>query len=176
MTAIVVSPLSRIGEMAVRHKVREMVTLIAKEQAFHRPAVISAERHLTLQMNDIAFKGNDKLIAPDDVHVLHLIEFAREWDQSSPLMIHCWMGVSRSPAAAIVAALALYPDQDETALARRLRTVSPYSTPNARIIEIGDRLLDRKGRLVSAIKAIGRGADTDGNVPFVLPLRDVNEF
>ena len=99
---------------------------------------------------------------------------AREWDQSVPLLIHCWMGVSRSPAAAVVAALALYPDQDETALARRLRTVSPYATPNARIIEIGDRLLDRKGRLVSAIKAIGRGADTDGNVPFVLPLTDMD--
>ncbi|MGV1905372.1 tyrosine phosphatase family protein [Agrobacterium cavarae] len=176
MTAIVVSPLSRIGEMAVRHKAREMITLIAKEQAFHRPAVIAAERHLTLQMNDIAFKGNDTLIAPDDAHVLRLIDFAREWDQSVPLLIHCWMGVSRSPAAAVVAALALYPDQDETALARRLRTVSPYATPNARIIEIGDRLLDRKGRLVSAIKAIGRGADTDGNVPFVLPLTDMAPF
>lgn len=173
MTSIVVSPLSRIGEMSVRHKAREMVTLIAKEQTFHRPAVISAERHLTLEMNDIAFKGNDKLIAPDDVHVLRLIDFVRQWDQSAPLLIHCWMGISRSPAAAIVAALALYPDQDETVLAHRLRTVSPYATPNARIIEIGDRVLGRQGRLVSAIKAIGRGADTDGNVPFVLPLRDL---
>jgi len=176
MTAIVVSPLSRIGEMAVRHKAREMVTLIAKEQAFHRPAVIAAERHLTLQMNDIAFKGNDTLIAPDDAHVLRLIEFAHAWDQSAPLLIHCWMGISRSPAAAIVVALALYPDQDERDLAARLRAVSPYATPNTRIIEIGDRLLQRNGKLVAAIKSIGRGADTDGNVPFVLPLTDTDRF
>lgn len=80
------------------------------------------------------------------------------------------MGISRSPAAAVIAALSLYPDQDETELAQRLRTVSPYVTPNSRIIAIGDRLLGREGRLVKAIKAIGRGADTDGNVPFVLPL------
>ncbi|SCX29912.1 putative protein tyrosine phosphatase [Agrobacterium sp. DSM 25558] len=72
MSQIVVCPLSRIAEMAVRHKSREMVTLIAKEQAFHRPAVISADRHLTLQMNDITFKGTDKLIAPDDLHVQQL--------------------------------------------------------------------------------------------------------
>ncbi|MRT32467.1 protein tyrosine phosphatase, partial [Xylella fastidiosa subsp. multiplex] len=65
MTAIVVSPLSRIAEMAVKHKAREMVTLIAKEQSFHRPAVIAADRHLTLAMNDIAFKGTGDLIAPD---------------------------------------------------------------------------------------------------------------
>jgi predicted protein tyrosine phosphatase len=171
MSAIIVSPLSRIAEMAVRHKAREMVTLIAKEQAFHRPAVISAERHLTLQMNDITFKGTDKLIAPDDVHVQMLIDFAHKWDQSAPLLIHCWMGVSRSPAAAIIAALALYPEQDEGALAARLRDVSPYATPNARIVEIGDRLLGRGGALVAAIKKIGRGADADGSVPFVLPLK-----
>ncbi|KIQ02026.1 protein tyrosine phosphatase [Agrobacterium tumefaciens] len=170
MSEIVVSPLSRIAEMAVRHKSREMVTLIAKEQAFHRPAVISADRHLTLQMNDITFKGNDKLIAPDDVHVQTLIDFAREWDQSAPLLVHCWMGVSRSPAAAIIVALAVKPEEDDAILAARLRTVSPFATPNARIIEIGDRLLGRNGALVSAVKAIGRGADTDGNVPFVFPL------
>lgn len=170
MSEIVVSPLSRIAEMAVRHKSREMVTLIAKEQAFHRPAVISADRHLTLQMNDITFKGNDKLIAPDDVHIQTLIDFAREWDQSAPLLVHCWMGVSRSPAAAIIVALAVKPDEDDAVLAARLRTVSPFATPNARIIEIGDRLLGRNGALISAVKAIGRGADTDGNVPFVFPL------
>ncbi|NTF31364.1 tyrosine phosphatase family protein [Rhizobium skierniewicense] len=170
MTAIVVSPLSRIAEMAVRHKSREMVTLIAKEQAFHRPAIISAERHLSLQMNDITFKGTDKLIAPDDVHIQQLIEFARSWDQSAPLLVHCWMGVSRSPAAAIIVALTVQPEQDDATLAARLRRVSPYATPNARIIEIGDRLLGRGGALTAAIRGIGRGADTDGNVPFVLPL------
>lgn len=170
MSEIIVSPLSRIAEMSVRHKSREMVTLIAKEQAFHRPAVISADRHLTLQMNDITFKGNEKLIAPDDVHIQTLIDFAREWDQSAPLLVHCWMGVSRSPAAAIIVALAVKPDEDDALLAARLRTVSPFATPNARIIEIGDRLLGRNGALISAVKAIGRGADTDGNVPFVFPL------
>lgn len=172
MTAIVVSPLSRIAEMAVKHKSREMVTLIAKEQSFQRPAVIAADRHLTLAMNDITFKGTGDLVAPDDAHVQRLIDFVREWDQSAPLIVHCWMGVSRSPAAAVVAALSLFPDQDEVALATRLRTVSPYATPNSRIIEIGDRLLGRNGRLIAAIRKIGRGADTDGNVPFVLPLAD----
>ena len=172
MSSIVVSPLTRIGEMAVRHKARHMVTLIAREQNFHRPAVIEPQLHLTLEMNDITFKGTDALIAPDDRHVEALIAFARAWDQTTPLLIHCWMGVSRSPAAAVIAALAVRPNQTEADLAARLRAVSPYATPNARLIEIGDRLLQRGGKLVTAIKAIGRGADTDGNVPFVLPLGD----
>ncbi|WP_086996580.1 tyrosine phosphatase family protein [Rhizobium sullae] len=170
MTRIVVSPLSRIAEMAVRYGAREMISLMAKEQAFHRPGVIAADRHLLLHMNDIAFKGTGNLVAPEEAHVRQLIDFAAAWDQRSPLLIHCWMGVSRSPAAALIAALSLAPDQDEIALARCLRSASPYATPNARIVEIGDVLLQRKGRLVEAVRAIGRGADTDGNAPFVLPF------
>jgi predicted protein tyrosine phosphatase len=170
MTAIVVAPLSRIAEMAVRHGAREMVSLLAERQEFHRPAVISAGRHLKLGMNDITFGGTDKLIAPQEVHVVQLIDFCRSWDRSAPLLIHCWMGVSRSPAAAVIAALTIHPDEDDVLLAARLRLASPYATPNSRLIEIGDRVLGRQGRLIAAIKAIGRGADTDGNMPFVLPL------
>ncbi len=171
MTKIVVAPLSRIAEMAVRHGAREMISLMAKEQLFHRPAVIKAERHLLLTMNDIAFKGTGGLVAPDETHVREIIDFATSWDQSAPLLIHCWMGVSRSPAAALVAALALEPEQSEADLTRRLREASPFASPNLRIVEIGDRQLDRKGRLIEAVRAIGRGADADGNAPFVLPLQ-----
>ncbi|MFD1746202.1 tyrosine phosphatase family protein [Rhizobium helianthi] len=171
MSMIVVSPLARIAEMAVRYKAREMVTLIAREQAFHRPALIAAERHLTLMMNDIAFKGTGNLIAPDEAHIQQLLEFARQWDQDAPLLIHCWMGVSRSPAAALAVALAVQPDQDDEELALRLRAASPYATPNTRIIEISDRLLDRQGRLVAAVRKIGRGADADGNAPFVFAAK-----
>lgn len=170
MTAIVVSPLSRIAEMAVRHKAREMVSLLAAGQDFHRPAVISADRHLLLGLNDITFAGTGDLIAPGEAHVAGIIDFARSWDRSAPLLIHCWMGVSRSPAAALIASLAVHPEEDDAALASRLRTASPYATPNARLIEIADSMLDRRGALIRAVSAIGRGADADGNAPFVLPL------
>ncbi|RFB96892.1 protein tyrosine phosphatase [Rhizobium leguminosarum bv. trifolii] len=172
MSFIVVSPLSRIAEMAVRHKARDMISLIAKEQAFHRPGVIAANRHLTLAMNDITFKGTGGLVAPDETHVQGIIDFAASWRQETPLLIHCWMGVSRSPAAALIAALSLAPDQSDEQLADRLRAASPFATPNARLIEIGDALLNRGGRLVAAVRAIGRGADADGNAPFVLTIGD----
>ncbi|ENN86286.1 hypothetical protein RHSP_35234 [Rhizobium freirei PRF 81] len=174
MTDIVVSPLARIAEMAVRHGAREMISLMAKEQAFHRPAVIKADRHLLLSMNDISFAGTGDLIAPQETHVRAIIDFATQWDRASPLLIHCWMGVSRSPAAALIAALAVHPEQDDLALVRRLRAASPIATPNTRLIAIGDDMLGRKGRLAAAIKEIGRGADADGNAPFVLPLAELS--
>lgn len=170
MSHIVVSPLARIAEMAVRYKAREMISLLAANQDFHRPAVIRSERHLKLAMNDISFAGTGDLIAPQDVHVAKIIEFARDWDQTSPLVVHCWMGVSRSPAAAMIASLAVAPDDDEDALARRLREASPFATPNMRLVEIGDEMLQRGGRFAKAVKALGRGADADGNTPFTLPL------
>jgi predicted protein tyrosine phosphatase len=171
MTAIVVCPLASIAETAVRHGAREMVSLIAERQDFHRPAVIAASRHLKLEMNDIVFAGTGDLVAPSEAHVESLIAFARDWDQSAPIVIHCWMGVSRSPAAAVIAALSLNPDEDDFALAARLRQVAPHATPNARLIEIGDRMLHRNGRLVAAVKGIGRGVETDGRASFVLPLK-----
>ncbi len=64
MTGIVVSPLRRIAEMAVRHGCREMLSLLAKGQDFHRPAVIDQAKHLKIGVNDITFAGTGGLIAP----------------------------------------------------------------------------------------------------------------
>lgn len=166
MGTIAVAPLGKIAELAVRHRCREMLSLVAPKQGFHRPAVIAAGRHMILGVNDIAFAGTGNLVAPGEEHVAAILGFARGWDRQAPLLVHCMMGISRSPAAALLAALAVEPDQDDHALAQRLRRASVQATPNARLIEIGDHMLFRKGRLVAAVKAIGRGADYVGDSPF----------
>lgn len=158
MSYLLVCRLDQIAETAVRHGAREMISLIAPGQNFHRPAVIDPKRHLNLGVNDIAEAG-DGLVAPAELHVRDIIDFARAWDRSAPLIIHCWFGISRSPAATLVAALALDPAQDDRALARRMRQASPHVTPNPGIIGFGDRLLGREGRLVAAVEEIGRGAE-----------------
>ena len=165
MPVIVVSPLSMIAETAVRHKAREMISLLAENQRFHRPGVIAAKRHLLLGVNDIT-ETEAGLVAPQGLHVRKIIDFVKDWDQSAPLLIHCWFGVSRSPAAALIAALALQPEQDARKLALRLREASPQASPNIRLIEIGDHLLGRKGDLVDAVRAIGRGAEYEGEKAF----------
>ncbi|WP_027486036.1 tyrosine phosphatase family protein [Allorhizobium undicola] len=172
MSFIIVSPLARIAEMAVRHGARDMLSLMAENHDFHRPAVIDAARHLKLHMNDISFAGTGKLIAPQQDHVRQIIAFAESWNQATPLLIHCWMGVSRSPAAAVIASLCLYPKQDDEEIAQRLRRSSPFATPNIRLIEFADAMLGRQGRLVAAIRALGRGQDADGNAPFVFALQE----
>ena len=126
MTAIVVAPLARIAEMAVRHRSREMISLIAKEQAFHRPAVISAERHLLLGMNDITFAGTGGLVAPQERMSGHY-HFARH-RIAAPLLIHCWMGVSRRPPRRLQPSP---PFRKGRHAARPPTSTSPHATPNA---------------------------------------------
>ena len=168
MPRIVVSPLKTIADVAVKHGAREMISLMAEQHSFHRPGVIAGDRHLMIGVNDIAFAGKDGLVAPADIHVDAIMKFVSGWDQSAPLLVHCWMGVSRSPAAALIAALTVSPALDDMDLARSLRAASSQASPNTRLIEIGDRLLGREGRLVSAVQSIGRGADYQGDAPFVL--------
>lgn len=170
MSYLVVCRLNQIAESAVRHGAREMISLLAENQAFHRPGVIDANRHLTLGLNDIA-EAREGLTAPGEIHVERIIRFAGGWDRRAPLLIHCWLGISRSPAAAAIVALTLEPDQDEMMLAERLRAASPFVTPNARLIDIADTMLDRGGRLRRAMHAIGRGADAYEGGMFAMTLR-----
>ena len=68
-------------------------------------------------------------------------------------------------------AAALDPGRDEAQLAQTLRRLSPSATPNPRLVAIANALLGRQGRMVSAIAAIGRGADAFEGTPFCLPLK-----
>ena len=84
--------------------------------------------------------------------------------------MQCYAGISRSTAAAYIAACALAPERDEAEVARALRDASPSATPNALFVAIADRMLGRGGRMVAAIAEIGRGADAFEGEPFRLAL------
>lgn len=173
MSQIFVSPLKLIPEVAVRNHISEMITLMGAEHHFHRPGVIKADRHLHLAMNDINFAGSGKLVGPSEDHIVQIINFARSWDQSAPLLVHCWLGISRSPATALVSALAIKPNLSDISLCQALRVASPYASPNRRIIEIADRVLQREGRLIQAVKDIGYGSTIDASPPYSLQLAQI---
>jgi predicted protein tyrosine phosphatase len=94
----------------------------------------------------------------------------RGWDRGSPLVVHCFAGISRSTAAAFVSVCALNPDREELAVARALRDASSTACPNLRIVALADAVLGRGGRMVAAIDAIGRGGYATEGVPFRLDL------
>jgi predicted protein tyrosine phosphatase len=162
---IIVCPLSRIAETVAASGARRMVTLINADTAVVRPDGLSEADHLRLSMHDIV-EELPEMTPPGDHHVESLLAFARAWDRGTPLLIHCFAGISRSTAAAYTVAAALAPKRDELELAQTLRRLSPFATPNIRLVTIADRLLGRGGRMVRAIESIGRGEEAMEGLPF----------
>ncbi|GGB51778.1 protein-tyrosine-phosphatase [Roseibium aquae] len=164
-----VCSLSKLNETVETSGATHLITLINGEMAVPRPPAIAAERHLFLAFNDIVGPV-EGLVPPSEGHVDRLLSFIRKWDRTSPLVIHCWAGISRSTAGAYITACALNPDRSEQDLARLLRKRAPSATPNARLVAMADKILNRDGRMIDAIRSIGRGANAFEGTPFVLPL------
>ena len=169
MSSIHVCPLSQIPATVRASGARSMVTLISAGTEVPRPREIDEARHLYVAMSDIVL-AMDGEILPADSHVAGLVEFVRRWDRSAPLVIHCYAGVSRSTAAAFITACVLDETRSEMAIAREIRERSPTATPNVLMVQIADRLLGRKGRMIDAVRSIGRGADCYEGVPFAIEL------
>ena len=170
MPHLIVTPLSRLHEIAEAHRVSHVVTLINAATKVVRPGHVGESDHLFLGFNDIV-EPQEGLIPPGEAHVRELLAFADDWDQQNPMIIHCYAGVSRSTAGAYMTSLHLNPDQDEMDLALELRRRAPTATPNAKLIAMADDILGRNGRMVDAIRSIGRGAECFEGVPFILPIR-----
>lgn len=169
MPYLVVSSLARLHDTVRATGARRMLTVINAATPVERPEDILEHNHLYLGFNDIAVPM-EGMTLPAAEHVEKILDFAREWDRADPMLIHCFAGISRSTASAYMCALALNEDLDEFELANELRFRSPSATPNPRLIEIADDVLGRNGRMVDAIRSIGRGEDAFEGEPFKLSL------
>jgi len=169
MPTLHVCPLARLHDTVAATGASHVVTLIDAATAVERPASILADRHLFLGVSDIV-DPLDGHILPAAEHIEKLLAFVRAWGRESPLVVHCWAGISRSTAAAFIAACALKPEREEDDIARALRQASPIATPNRRLVSVADDILGRRGRMVDAIERIGRGRDAFEGEPFRLAL------
>jgi predicted protein tyrosine phosphatase len=166
---IVVCSLARLAETVKQHGARHVVTLLKDGDKVFCPEGVGAEDHLWLSMDDIA-NEIDGMVPPGEAHVAKLIEFLKRWDRKNPLVMHCFAGISRSSAAAFIAACVAEPNKDEAELARRIRAASPTASPNPRLVALADKQLGRQGRMVKAIAEIGPGHMAYEAEPFVLML------
>ena len=164
-----VCSLARLYSTVEETRARHVVTLLRLIDRVQWPSHIVPENHLVLAMDDIV-APQDGYTVPAEDHVGRLIDFVGRWDRTTPMVVHCFAGISRSTGAAFVAACALNPQREELQIAQAIRAASPTAQPNARIVSIADRLLKRQGRMVRAVEAIGPGeAATEGH-PFRIEL------
>ncbi len=166
---IIVAPKSRLEAAIDATGATHLIALVSPSTEFERPQETEPDACLHLSFNDIAEK-REGLVAPTREHMRQILNFAASVPASQTLVVHCYAGVSRSTASAYAIACARRPDLAESALAARLRTLSPSATPNPLLVAHADALLGREGRMVSAIHAIGRGADCFEGEVFTLDL------
>ncbi|WP_336489652.1 tyrosine phosphatase family protein [Methylobacterium nigriterrae] len=169
MPSVHVCSLSRLPETVAATGASHVLTLINVGTPMERPAAIRPECHGVVGVSDIV-APLDGHVLPADAHVRQILDFVAAWPREQPLVIHCYAGISRSTAAAFIAACALKPERDEAEIAATLRRASPSATPNRLFVEIADRMLGRNGRMVAAIAEIGRGAEAFEGEPFHLAL------
>ena len=146
-----------------------ILTVMANVAQVQRPQSVLEANHLRVQMDDIN-EPAEGFIAPNDDHILQVLNFVHGWDRKAPLVVHCYAGISRSTASAFTAACALNPHRDEIAIARQIRAASPIAQPNRRIVMLADKALGREGRMLRAIDAMGPGNMMIEGHPFRIEL------
>jgi predicted protein tyrosine phosphatase len=89
--------------------------------------------------------------APGADDIEQLLDFGRGLPAANAhLLVHCQMGISRSSAAMILLLAQARPDRPAIEALREVVRIRPHAWPNLRIMELGDRILDRRGELVDA--------------------------
>jgi predicted protein tyrosine phosphatase len=162
-----VCALRHVPEMIVRTGALHLVSAINSDLLPETPAAIAAERHLKLDMHDIV-EAQPGATPPQLDHVSALLGFVQAWDRTTPLLIHCFAGLSRSTAAAFITLCAINPRVPEELIARALRRSSDTAIPNRCFVAHADAVLGREGRMIAALEAMGRNRMALECIPFAV--------
>ena len=162
---LIVCGLAEVPAIIAARAPSHMITLLDAASMIETPAGLPPDHHLRLSVNDIA-EPTEGLILPSADLVHRLLAFGRAWDARTPMIVHCWAGISRSSASAFILACDRNPDADERLIAMRMRRAAKHAYPNRKIIALADDILGRRGRMVDAVEAMGDYEYSGYGVPF----------
>ena len=162
---LIVCGLAEVPAIIAARAPSHMITLLDAASMIETPAGLPPAHHLRLSVNDIA-QPTEGLILPSADLVHQLLAFGRAWDARTPMIVHCWAGISRSSASAFILACDRNPDTDERLIAMRMRRAAKHAYPNRKIIALADDILGRRGRMVDAVEAMGDYEYSGYGVPF----------
>jgi hypothetical protein len=145
--------LAEVANVIAARRPSHMVSLLDPAKMIATPLGIASHQHLRLEVNDVSAPTGG-LVPPTEEVILKLLSFGRSWDETSPMLVHCWAGISRSTAAAFVIACDKSPRTDERRVALAMRRSAPSAAPNRGMVSLADDLMGRGGRLVDAIDAL----------------------
>jgi len=163
-----VSSLALAPGLAKMHSPQLIVSLLSPYDDFPEFAGHAPDRHLKVPVHDITQDFGD-WIAPGQSDTQRVVDFVQGWDKASPILIHCWAGISRSTASAFITACIHNPETPEVEIAQAIRAASPTASPNKKLVALADDILGRGGRMRDAVESIGRGEIATEAQPFYIP-------
>jgi predicted protein tyrosine phosphatase len=169
MPRLLVIPLSALKDSIAAHQPSHLVSLLSPQHMIETPEGFPAARHLKLGVNDVADPAAGEH-PPSRSHIEALLAFSRAWDTQSPLMVHCWAGISRSMASAFTVLCDRLGPGREIAIARAIRQRAPHAAPNALLVAHADAVLGRGGAMIAAVNAMGPARMVEEGVLTDLPL------
>lgn len=167
---LIVSPLRDVDTVVRFKKPSHLITLLDPHMMGDCPRGFRPDRHLKIAVDDVWEPQTGKTLPAEDV-VEDVLAFGKTWTGKSPMLVHCWAGVSRSTATAFILACQRLPEVEEAKIAKALRKASASATPNPLLVRLADDIMGRKGRMVDAVAGIGQGVYAYPGSPFELGLK-----
>ena len=148
------------------------------------------EKHLKLGFDDIIevsdsnsiFRLNKEIVEqvlPSLKHANTIIDFLKSWNNSKPLVIHCWCGISRSMAIASY----LLCKEDLSNIdknVRYIRSVAPHANPNKLMIKFFENSLKIENQITKAYTKYPHTRTYDCATNFapvtIFDIKDMNNF
>lgn len=167
---LIVSPLRDVDTVVRFKKPSHLITLLDPQMMGDCPRGFRPDRHLKIAVDDVWEPQTGKILPAEDI-VEDVLAFGKTWTGKSPMLVHCWAGVSRSTATAFILACQRLPEIEEAKIAEALRKASASATPNPLLVRLADDIMGRKGKMVDAVASIGKGVYAYPGSPFELGLK-----
>jgi predicted protein tyrosine phosphatase len=118
-------------------------------------------------------------LPPNSNHTESIIKFSDSWNKKTPIVIHCWCGISRSMASATY----LMCKEDTSNIDRNIRyirSIAPHANPNKVLIKLFEDFLKVNNQITTAFANYPHTKDYDCSVNFapitIFNINDMKEF
>ena len=127
----------------------------AYSEATVRKATVKTfpQSHLHLAFSDDVEEDRPGETLFSSEHMERILQFSETIGPGAPVLVHCFAGLSRSPAVAFVLACRSDRSLNATVVLDALVEKQLSIAPNRHVVAIGDSLLKRSGELIEAAAA-----------------------